>query len=288
MNFTPGSAASRSSSASAPPSHISTRVACVDYWAGAGSRTARLGRAPPARRPARTRTAVGEFDHYSPPSRLPGPPEGPGAFCLRVGVRPGRRACSTDDDPVPRLHSGEVALHVRRHSGPRASPSMGPGPTIWLARVAKRTRQRMLARTTCLPAVVATHRFDHLPVTVHPLGGSFIPQSPATRRHRSRREVTTENGEATAARYAAAPIPQMLGREPLVSRPDSSPFNSLEHPGTRAQHQSQTLPRHRCGPDARPASLRPQSTLQVRVAALAGPAPPSATCGRPEARPASA
>lgn len=38
----------------------------------------------------------------------------------------------------------------------------------------------------------------------------------------------------TAARYAAAPIPQMLGREPLVSRPDSSPFDSLEHPGTRA------------------------------------------------------
>ena len=51
MKLTPGGAAPRSSSASAPPSHISTRVACVDYWAGAGSRTARLGRAPPARAP---------------------------------------------------------------------------------------------------------------------------------------------------------------------------------------------------------------------------------------------
>jgi len=38
------------------------------------------------------------------------------AFARLRAPRP--PSCSTDHDPVPRLQSVEVALHVRRHSGP--------------------------------------------------------------------------------------------------------------------------------------------------------------------------
>jgi len=166
---------------------------------------------------------------------------------------------------------------VRRHRGPHASPSMGPGPTMWLAGVAQRTRQRRLATTTCLPAMLAAHRFASITYrspTVHAVGGAFIPRSPACqRRHHSRREATTQYPEATprpGMQRLPSPRCSEGSRLWLAQIPPRSTASSTRASGQ--QHQSKPLPRHRCGPDARPPSLRPPSTLQVRVAAPAGPA----------------
>lgn len=56
----------------------------------------------------------------------------------------------TDDDPALRLH-GEVALNVPRHRAPLRPPSMDPGPTTWLARIAQPAGQPVLPATARLP-----------------------------------------------------------------------------------------------------------------------------------------
>jgi hypothetical protein len=87
----------------------------------------------------------------------------------------------TDDDPAPRLH-GEVALNVPRHRAPLRPPSMDPGPTTWLARVAQRNWAAHARRNRPAPARWRrSGSITRQSPTVHAVSGSFIRRSPATR-----------------------------------------------------------------------------------------------------------
>jgi hypothetical protein len=71
--------------------------------------TSPTGRPAPTSPSAWTRTAVGELGHYPPPSRLAGPPEGPGAFCLGLAcprARPSSAAGARRTHGARRRRSG--------------------------------------------------------------------------------------------------------------------------------------------------------------------------------------
>jgi hypothetical protein len=122
--------------------------------------------------------------------------------------------------------------------------------------------------------------------TVHAVSGSCIRRSPAIRRNRSP-PGQRRNTERPRRRWrAAAPIPSSQGSRLSRRNPTGSAASRTCEPDENTQRE--TVPQHPLRPDARPAAVPPPSDPQVTVAAPAGPAPPPATCGQPEARRASA
>jgi hypothetical protein len=170
----------------------------------------------------------------------------------------------------------------RRPREPQDGPR--PGRHGWLGSPSA-TGQRMLAATARLP----------------PGGGASV-RSPAD--HRSFRRSAARSSvdhpplggaagaeprdtkEATRRpRRAAAPIPDARKGTVCATR-SSHPVRQPQEPRTREQHPAPDLAAAPSRPDTYPAAGR--SDPWVTVAGPAGPAPPAATCGRPQARPASA
>jgi len=96
------------------------------------------------------------------------------------GVRASARANGAergpDHDPGPRLH-GEVALNVARHRGPPATPSMDPGPTTGLARVAQPAGQPVLPGQPPGSPHGGGAPVDHPPVTDRSRGQRLVHRS---------------------------------------------------------------------------------------------------------------
>jgi hypothetical protein len=201
----------------------------------------------------------------------------------RGRLRQRRRACRPDDDPAPRLHD-EVALSVQRHGDPANPGWTAAGRRGWLGSPSA-TGQRMLAATARVPpsgGASVRSPADHRPfrrsaarssVDHPPLGGA------AGAGPRDTKEATRR------PRRAAAPIPRCSEGSRCATR-SSHPVRQPQEPRTREQHPAPDRAAAPSRPDTYPAAGR--SDPWVTVAGPAGPAPPAATCGRPEARPASA
>jgi hypothetical protein len=121
---------------------------------------------------------------------------------------------------------------VERAAPPRppAKPSIDPGPTTWLARVAQRNWAAHARRNRPAPAMVAAQRFDHRrSPTVHAVSGSSSIDHPplggaAEAERRDTKEATPR------LRRAAAPSPGSEGRrlchaEPHPVRQPPEPVN---------------------------------------------------------------
>jgi hypothetical protein len=122
--------------------------------------------------------------------------------------------------------------------------------------------------------------------TVHALGGWFIRRSPAIGRHRGRRGGTTKQQAVTPRRWRACGLRLPSRTWGAGGTPAPTQFDRLQHPVTGKHTPRETSPQHRCGRRS-PSSSRAIGP-SVRVAAPAGQAPPPATGGPPQARPASA
>jgi hypothetical protein len=245
----------------------------------------------PVRLLARPSTAVGTAGRVPRPSSTAGGVSHPIPIVSRSrrSGRPHsrllqrRRACRPDDDPAPRLHDA-VALSVQRHGDPANPGWTAAGRRGWLGSPSA-TGQRMLAATARVPpsgGASVRSPADHRPfrrsaarssVDHPPLGGA------AGAGPRDTKEATRR------PRRAAAPIPRCSEGSRCATR-SSHPVRQPQEPRTREQHPAPDRAAAPSRPDTYPAAGR--SDPWVTVAGPAGPAPPAATCGRPEARPASA
>jgi hypothetical protein len=177
-------------------------------------------------------------------------------FCLdhanqgvRAPQRPGDQGASMtddDDDPTPRLH-GEVALNVPRHRAPLRPPSMDPGPTTRLARVAQPPG------SPCSPQPPGSHHSggaavrspaDHRPFTRSaarssadhpPLGGAAEAEPRDTKRR---------HGGPAGCTF---PSPARKGT--TCATPSSHPVRPPPAPGEPGhEHQRHPRPQPSCGP----------------------------------------
>jgi len=171
-----------------------------------------------------------------------------------------------DRDPGPVPGSARSASTM---CGPR-SPAWPPGPTCgWSACI----RAAWATSSTTSPGSPPRS-------AARPPAGGWWPRCATG---------SSRDSEATQRPWrAAAAIPQHTEGSRLwhAEIPPCSTASRTCEPGQ--EHPERALPPRWLRPHARPASVRPPSDLPVRVADPAGPAPPPATCGQPEARRASA
>lgn len=193
-------------------------------------------------------------------------------------------AAGPDHDPVPRLH-GDVALNVQRHRGPD-EPQHRSRPD----NLAGSGRPAQLG-SACSPEPPGSRHggsasvrspVDHRPFT-RSAARSSIDHPPLGSAAEAERRDTKE--ATPRPRRAAAPSPGSEGRRLCHAEPPPrSAASRTCEPGEN--HPAPDLAAAPSRPDTYPAAGR--SDPRVKVAAPAGPTPPPATCGRPEARPASA
>jgi hypothetical protein len=117
----------------------------------------------------------------------------------------------------------------------------------------------------------------------------FTTRSPAAQPPQRIRNLTRTFGLA-GSRYGhgqSARVVQVAGRTPVPSVGLVSRIPTCE---PEQERRGQTLPQQPCDPTLAhcPGQASGRSDLQVRAVAPVAPTPPSATCGQPEAQPASA
>ena len=195
---------------------------------------------------------------------------------------PGDLGASMTDDLAPRLH-GEVALHMRAAAHP-ANPQHGSRPDK-AAGSGRPARRAMPARRDCPAPTMVAQRFDHPSITDRSRGQRLVHRS-ITRHSAAPQRLNHEipTGD-TAAPADCTSHPGAEGNQ-LVPRPAPTPFGSLQNREPGQEHPVRSHAAAQLRPET--CSAARQSDPWVRVAAPAGPAPPPASSGRPQARPASA
>jgi hypothetical protein len=233
---------------------------------------------PACWQPQRPRCGVSSIQPFRPVT----------AQLLSLIIDPYRRPASAGPLKAARQAATPArALERRTASVSTAHESLILVFVVTFTRVPERSRAARARRNRPAPTMVA-HRFDHAPITDRSHGQRFLQPS-ITRHSGCAAAAGLSDGiprrDPAALACRGSPVPA-LGREPLVSAESSprSTASSTREPGQ--EHPARDRAAAPLRPHAHPASVR--SGLQVRVAASAGPAPPPATCGQPQAPPVSA